>query len=855
MTAYLSPAPKLQFFYADGTPLVGGLLYSYAAGTTTPLATYTTADGSSANTNPIVLDSRGEANVWLGNADAYKLTLKTPTGDTIWTVDNISSVEPLIDAFKVQLAAPSGASLIGFIANGASNPSDARTVQTKLREIVSVKDFGATGDGVTNDRADIQAAIDQTAGNAQLYFPAGTYLIDEALQWKSGSYLVGSGIDLTIIKLSNSADINSNVLEPEDKNGGTEGWGITQMTLDGNYQRFGSGSLGDDRPGGTCLATMSAKQGVITQVKTKNAILHGVDVCNGGEVVAGQRYYVAPANQAPNYYPTNESENIWLDEIYSENAGDDAFTGHYSKNIFIGRVYCTSTGGRHPDPEASNCFEVDDGCRLWRINQITSTGGNRGLAIKVHTPEPSPIDIMIGTLFVSDCRQGLYIDGHATSFAQRITINSVIVTDPVQVNQSSGSAIDIRAIVIQNAKNVTINAVIAEATGSESFALDSGILVSSSSTDVSIVSSNIKNWPYNNTATTTIGGVVVSSTCSRVSFNEINLVDCGFRGVVDTGSSKTSYGSVFAELTSAVTGSVAVRFVQSPKTNQINIGPITEVGYATATSYDATDSTTIPIAHTVSGWWVDGFITAGQRNTPITTYHQFNNDPATTANTEPTAFFTANQTEALMQVFARGTGGSFGANAAAAVVKVGTSATTGRSINAGGTVNASGADYAEYMVKRDDCGIILKGQICGVDANGMLTDMFELAHSFVIKSTSPAYVGGDIWAQHLQNRPEKPLGNDVAEEVLKTYEKNLAEFEAELELARQKVDRIAFCGRVPCRIEGSYSVGDYVIAQPTTSGHIKAIAASKVDFENYALVVGKIWGLTDDSPTVAVKIV
>jgi len=88
-TTSLSPTPKLQFFDLNGAPLSGGLLYTYAAGTTTPLATYTDSTGLIANTNPIVLDSRGEANVWLG-VDSYKLALYTSAGVLIWTVDNIN---------------------------------------------------------------------------------------------------------------------------------------------------------------------------------------------------------------------------------------------------------------------------------------------------------------------------------------------------------------------------------------------------------------------------------------------------------------------------------------------------------------------------------------------------------------------------------------------------------------------------------------------------------------------------------------------------------------------------------------------------------------------------------------------
>jgi len=78
----------MQFFAADGTPLVGGKLYTYAAGTTTPSATYTDSTGASANTNPIILDSRGEANVWLSGS-LYKFELKDSVDALIWTVDNV----------------------------------------------------------------------------------------------------------------------------------------------------------------------------------------------------------------------------------------------------------------------------------------------------------------------------------------------------------------------------------------------------------------------------------------------------------------------------------------------------------------------------------------------------------------------------------------------------------------------------------------------------------------------------------------------------------------------------------------------------------------------------------------------
>ena len=83
-----------QFFDNNGVILTGGLIYTYAAGGTTPAATYTTSAGNVAHTNPIVLDSAGRVpggEIWLVMGTNYKFVLKTSVGVTIATFDNIYS--------------------------------------------------------------------------------------------------------------------------------------------------------------------------------------------------------------------------------------------------------------------------------------------------------------------------------------------------------------------------------------------------------------------------------------------------------------------------------------------------------------------------------------------------------------------------------------------------------------------------------------------------------------------------------------------------------------------------------------------------------------------------------------------
>jgi hypothetical protein len=164
-----------QFFDNNGVILSGGLIYTYAAGTTTPQTTYTTNSGSIAHTNPIVLDSAGRVpsggEIWLTDAVSYKFVTRTSTAVLIATYDNITGNASGIYA---TLASSTGSSLIGYTPAGTGAVTT--TVQAKLRQTVSVKDFGATGDGTTNDTAAIQLAID--SGFKNILFPSGSYLVN-----------------------------------------------------------------------------------------------------------------------------------------------------------------------------------------------------------------------------------------------------------------------------------------------------------------------------------------------------------------------------------------------------------------------------------------------------------------------------------------------------------------------------------------------------------------------------------------------------------------------------------------------------------------------------------------------------
>lgn len=122
MTVYLSPVGGVaaQFFDNNGNPLAGGKIDTYAAGTTTPQATYTTVSGLIAHTNPIILDAAGRVpggEIWL-LANRYKFVLSTSANVLIATYDNIAGINAFAvtdytgDGTTVNFTVPSN---VGFV--------------------------------------------------------------------------------------------------------------------------------------------------------------------------------------------------------------------------------------------------------------------------------------------------------------------------------------------------------------------------------------------------------------------------------------------------------------------------------------------------------------------------------------------------------------------------------------------------------------------------------------------------------------------------------------------------------------------------------------------------------------------
>lgn len=277
MAVLLSPVGGVaaQFFTNAGVPLSGGKIYTYAAGTSTPQATYTTGAGNIQHSNPIVLDAAGRVptgEIWLTDGLSYKFVLKDANDVLIATYDNIVGINSnfvnFVNQQEIQTATAgqtvftlttmqyqvgtgnlsvfvdgvnqygpgaqyayteTSSTVVTFVSGlhvGASvkfttteiqnsGIGDAsqitytypevnavqESVEERLAQYVSVKDFGAIGDGVTDDTDAFQNAIDN---GGMVFVPVGNYKIDgELTVTASGTQIVGAGKE-SLITLNSS---------------------------------------------------------------------------------------------------------------------------------------------------------------------------------------------------------------------------------------------------------------------------------------------------------------------------------------------------------------------------------------------------------------------------------------------------------------------------------------------------------------------------------------------------------------------------------------------------------------------------------------------------------------------------
>lgn len=132
--AHLMPPVKAKFYDSNGNVLASGKIYTYQAGTSTPLATYTDETEGGTNANPVVLDANGEAVIWLGSS-AYKIVVEDSLGNTVATYDN---VQPINTGYITAAMCANG--FLTADSAGRAKMADSYVTQAKLQDGILTAD-------------------------------------------------------------------------------------------------------------------------------------------------------------------------------------------------------------------------------------------------------------------------------------------------------------------------------------------------------------------------------------------------------------------------------------------------------------------------------------------------------------------------------------------------------------------------------------------------------------------------------------------------------------------------------------------------------------------------------------------
>jgi len=281
----LAPNPKWRAFDDDGTPLTGGKVYFFEAGTSTPKDIFSDFGGTT-HTNPVILDANGEADIWYGTG-LYKVRLDRANDTTRWTVDNVSpggsttavlqcvnniaelraldaDSSKIVEVLGYYAPADKGGGLFywdntntdaddaGVTIIPDSSPATGRWVRI-FEGDVSIRDFGAVGDYIaagivnptpTNNDGFIQAAYDYAFTNElAVSVPEGAYLLSNFLNVRvSTNGEVSGRIDSNLVW----GDINWGVLAPANLDGSCFIWdNSTLVEADVYIRNPGAGDTQD----------------------------------------------------------------------------------------------------------------------------------------------------------------------------------------------------------------------------------------------------------------------------------------------------------------------------------------------------------------------------------------------------------------------------------------------------------------------------------------------------------------------------------------------------------------------------------------------------------------------------------
>lgn len=384
-TAALIPSPKQTFLDSSGNPLSGGKVYTYAAGTTTPQNTFSDAGLSVANANPVILDSAGRAAIYLSPV-AYKIVLKTSADVTVWTQDDVTDIGALL---RSQLSDSAyGGTLVAFLQSGSG--AVARTVQAKAREFLSVKDFGAVGDGVTNDTAAFAAAKTALASSGGVIFiPEGIYMIDSwdltgdvpiQVRGVQGSYLPSTLTKGSIVRcrgtVTNFISTSGRFRSIHDVTFDGNGYAANVMLLSSTTTHYNFHRVHFIRAvntTGVLVQAANAGNGEIDHVNFYECCFHGDPT---GSISAATGFNLGGSNAFMNNFHDCIFARCTNGAVIANGAAS-----FFTCDFLTGITYsCITITGGHNTIRIQDCY-TEQPCTYFLYHSVTLSNGNKPLFV------------------------------------------------------------------------------------------------------------------------------------------------------------------------------------------------------------------------------------------------------------------------------------------------------------------------------------------------------------------------------------------------------------------------------------------------------------------------------------------
>jgi hypothetical protein len=339
----------------SGNAIPGALVYVYASGG--GLATLYSDNGVTTTPNPVTTNFDGEYGFYAANG-TYSLTI-TATGYA-------SDSRPGVILFDPADGGSLLASNVAFTQVGSG--AIIRTVQAKLEESVSVKDFGATGDGTTNDLTAINLAI--ASGAKSVYFPAGTYRISGLINIAVSGVTVWTDAQ-AVIKPLDSVATSFSIIRVRGSNVVLDGF-----IIDGN-------TAFPPTSGNHNGISLEPNGGTLTNVDLANCTLQNFKGYGVFSFSAGTLTNLNVENCTFTEFTSTAATPPGAIQLVTPISSDIRIVDCYFKNLTSAGVAVRSTGGTSPVTnmalvgcvfEHNNSIYTTIGAEVWEARNLSVSG-------------------------------------------------------------------------------------------------------------------------------------------------------------------------------------------------------------------------------------------------------------------------------------------------------------------------------------------------------------------------------------------------------------------------------------------------------------------------------------------------